>query len=444
MAEIPTDSPPAPQDINAMEELMKTVSDSPNDNEAIEETEAPPKTEEKVAPPEDKKEPAEEKPKGDDAADTKDDPKEEEEKEEEVPEESDDWEKDIDKIQVRKEAGPRTKGVIKVLKQKAKEEHKAAKELRQKYEEVEAKLKEAKPVTPELEKELTDLRAFRRTVDLENDPEFQQQFTNAIKGHEEEAIRLLQSWRLPETAAKYIQEHGGVLKFRTSQERMPNDPRFKNEDGSLMTHEQWWKSKVDDNMTTSQKEEINDLLTSLRQVHRQRDFTIQEAKKNKDVYFQQQQEAAVREAEDWTKRIEAHAKKTLDTYGEVAKLKEIPPNASPAEKQAIEQHNANYHRAEKIAQKYVTEITPENLVEAAIATAYSTFAREELKAERDGRAKDQAELKALKQELQDIKEAGKTSRKGASAAPPQKTDVKPKQIRNDADAMTALMNEQEK
>jgi hypothetical protein len=355
---------------------------------------------------------------------------------EQKPEESDeDWEKRIGAIKPKRGASEKTINAIKEIKKAAHEQREGRKLAEKTVKELQQKLDSSETITPERKKQIEDAIAFRQAFDIENDPEFNEKFTKQIAQGEETVIGMLRSWKLPENAAKYIQDNGGVLRFRTSNELMPTS--VKSKDGSRMTHAEWWHEKVESNLTAAQKEQLGDELLNLRQVLRTRDSTIKDAQANRGKFIQSRQEEAQKAAKDWENRIIKHAEKVLPEFGEFAKKKDIPQNASPEERKTIEEHNARFEQAQKIAQKYITDITPENLVEAALAKAYLTVVKDVDKIHAARADKAEARVKELEKQIADIKSAGKTIKQGATGKTT--TDIKPSGRLSDEDAMAEAL-----
>jgi hypothetical protein len=92
------------------------------------------------------------------------------------------------------------------------------KELQSKVQAYEAAQKEAKLPEP-VEKELTELRSFRREVDMRQDPEFQNSYIKPVQQAETEVMGLLKQSGLTDETIKFIQDNGGVIAISQSQEK---------------------------------------------------------------------------------------------------------------------------------------------------------------------------------------------------------------------------------
>lgn len=434
-----------PQDINAMERM---IAEAPQDELQIREPDKQDKGVDKEPPPpssstgEEDRAPEVPRP---DAADSKTNVDGDVDRPGDAADaEADDrFNKEIDKIQLKTGASSKSQEALRVLKDKAKAEHIRAIEADKAKLELEGRLKEkeGQALPEEVSKELGELRSFKRAFDLENDPEFNDKYVKAIQAEDQGAIELLKSWKLPDSAAKYIAENGGIAKFRLSSDLMPEDPRFHNEDGTRMSHSDWYDKFVEQRLTKAQKEELGDRLVTIRQKGRERDAAVRDAIANRDTLIKERQGQQEKHAREWQDRVIAHAPKVLAGFGDTAKLLEIPKDATEEQKKEVEAHNARFQKAQQIAEKYVSNVTPENLTEAAIGAAYAEIAKETMADQKSQIEKSQTRIKELEEELNKIKLAGKTSHRNSAPNTPT-IEVATAKTGDDEGAMAALMNAQ--
>jgi hypothetical protein len=347
----------------------------------------------------------------------------------------DSFTKEIDNIKLRKDASPRTREAFDVVKAKAKAEHEALVTVQKQLKEKEG----IEVVTPEVKKEIEGLRQFKQTFDIENDPKFAGQFNQALEGAEQHGLGLLLSWKLPESAAKYIKDTGGLLNFRYSTEFMPET--FKNTDGTRMTRQQWWDQTIMSKLDPSKKDEINDVLSYLRNTSRQKQVALQQVRQNKDAYFQQQKEIEKKSTEDWMKRVQTQAEKVLTRYGDVAKEQKIEDNDTPEVKASKEKHNQRYHQAEKIANKFLAEVTPESLTESAIGMGYLSIVEQDLKDKDTQLSTANKTIKDLSEQLKKIKDSSSTGKRITMPASGTKVMPAATHKMSDEQAMEALVRQ---
>lgn len=331
-------------------------------------------------------------------------------------EEPDPFDSEVDAVELHPGASDKSKSALSVLKGRAKEEHKARIAAEKKATEIEAAKQtiegritelESKVLTPEQEKELTDLRQFRDTFGLESDPSVTKPFDDRVAAASAGAVEVLKAIAVPEATLKYIEAQGGLYNFRQSDQLMPE--AVKNPDGSRMTQSQFYKKFIESHLTVAQKEELSDAYAEIRRAGREKKAKVDDLRTNRDRYTKERQAAIETAKQDWVKRVTDRVQKVLPTYGEAATLKEIPQDASPEEKARLEKHNAAYKQAEAKFQQVMSQVTPENLTEAALALSYQEILKGEnadlksrLKAAEDERDK-------AKQDYDDLRNAGKTS-----------------------------------
>jgi hypothetical protein len=402
-----------------------------------------PKEEAAATPPEERKDDAQA------ILDAKEPIVEEKKEAAEPPEPTDeDFEKEIESVKLRKGAHPNTEKALKVLKEKAKREHKEKVEARNRIKELEAAQANIKLLDEPTEKELQELRTFKRNLDIEHDPEFTDKYVKGIQTLDEQAMGTLKVAGLPESTAKFITDNGGALRFKSSNGLMPrgikdaNDQLIQHADGTPLSHAEFYEKHILPVLTTDQKEELTAIGLEARNLVRERDKQLIEAKQKGDELFKQRAEQAQKNREQWIADVTESLKKSAEDLGEVAKKKEVPSNATAVEKALIDAHNARIDRAAGIAKRLMSDLNPKNLGEMAITKAFHETAFKDLMSEKDTTIKDQAgQIAKLEKEIDEIKNAGKTSNR--TSAPATGTE-KPKSVQDIADPeerMNAMMNQ---
>lgn len=322
----------------------------------------------------------------------------------------------IESVKLRSDASPKTAESFALVKKHASEAITRATALETQLKEAQDKVKflEGNQFTPELKQQLEQLQQFQQTFGIDQDPQFNAEFDQAIKAGETQALDMLGSknWRiLPDSAVKYISEHGGVSQFRYSQDPMP--PQFKNDDGSQMTHQGYWDKYVAPNLTGTRQEELTDILSEIRSIQRNKNARLNEVKSNREQFIKEATERQTKMQQEWTSRAEAHAKKVLEGFGPEAQAKQVPDKASPEEKAAIEAHNARLLAADKEAKQLSQTIfqSPEVFIEA-ILHAVRSKAMDAILKEKVARITDlETQLKAKDDELTGIKRSATLTHK---------------------------------
>ena len=355
----------------------------------------------------------------------------------------DNYDAEIDAIELKPGASQKSQEALAILKQKAKDEHKAAKEaakrakeLEQSQQAVDSRIKEleGKQLTPEIEQELTQLRQFRDTYGIEDDPGLSKPFDDRITAATSALDSVMKQIGVPDATIKFIQENVGLYSFRLSGNKMPSQVR--NEDGSPMTHSQFYKRFIEGNLNEEQKEELQDNFAQIRAARREKAAAVDHLKNNRQEFLQRRQESIKAAQEDWVNRVTKHSEVVLKQLGDVATLKDIPANASPEEKARLEKHNENYRKAEAKAQQILSTVTPENLTEAAIAAGYVDILQESNKDLSKKLADTEKARDEIQKKYEDLKNAGKTADLRGTAETIKGASPKAK---NAEDAMAALV-----
>lgn len=362
--------------------------------------------------------------------------------------ETDEFDKEIDSIKLKKGAHPNTEKALKVLKQKAKDEHRAAKEAKERAKALEDEKAGLKLLDEPTEKELNELRIFNRNFNIEHDPQFNEKYVKGLGDLEDQALAILKAAGLPDTTAEFIQKNGKALKFRSSQVLMPRGLKdaqgnliAQHENGTPFTHQEFYEGHILPVLTPDQKEEMTAIGLEARNLSRKRDAEVGEAKSKGEQLLKDRAEQAQKQRETWQEEVKTAAEETVKGLGDVAKKRPIPANATAVEKALIDAKNAVIDRAQGVAQRYLQELSPKNLGKMAVIMAYHETAFKDLMNEKDALAKEKdATIADLEKKLNAIKDAGKTSNRSSA---PVATE-KPKQTSEIADPeqrMLAMMTE---
>jgi hypothetical protein len=327
--------------------------------------------------------------------------------------EQDDFLKDLEGRKLRPQAHASTSEQFEHVKSKAREEHQARIELEARFKALEAEKGTIEPITPELKEKLSKLEDFYNNYGITEDPSFNEEYNSRMQQGEEQAIATVNSRRaiLPESSSKYIMSNGGPSVFRYSQNLMP--AQFKNQDGSPMTHQGYWDRYVAPNLDPDQKEELDDIFRGIRDVKREKTSKEQDVKQNREQYVQQTRSKAEQQQKDWIAAATSHAEKYVESLGDIARIKEIPADATPETRSSLEKHNARVAKARGIAENISKTIlqSPQTFSESVLDAARSKV-MDEIVAEKDEAvvAKDKI-INDLRKELEAIKKSSSLARK---------------------------------
>lgn len=293
---------------------------------------------------------------------------------------------------------------------------KQAAEKDKKFKELEEQLKNvtsADPLTNEKVKaHLDELAMYRRRYDLDNSDEVKQKFDGRVSASEDAIHKTLAAFRAPETLIAAIKEEGGWLKFSDSNRVIPLA------NGKEMPAAELAEA-IKANLPLSERRKLESL--ELEQIQTKRDketYFNEETKKAKD-YFAQRDASA--------KQAEESRKKDFDTavgvvkdwrtkFDDENKPKEVPANATAAEKASIQDHNEYVKQLRSVAEAHLGAKDVNGMLNVLNeAVKYHQERRSHAIALAKNKELQEA-LTAKQAELDRFKKAGSTTPKGGSLA----------------------------
>ncbi len=336
-------------------------------------------------------------------------------------EELDEYEREIESIQAPQGASTRTTEVLKILKQKNREEHRAKKDLVKQLDE----LKSREFIDEEKAKEIDELRTFRNTFNATRDVD--QKYVPQIQQQERQALGLMMGHGLPQETAKFIADSGGLLRVRDSGARMPAGTTDK--DGNIFTGTQaeWYENVLEpivkESVPKTVQSMINHHLNKAMDALTERNVEITKVRQNPQTYLQAKQQEQADLVKSWAERADKQLQKESDLYGEIAKPKEAPKDATAEQKAEVAAHNARLGEAKENVKRYLSELstnpTPETVVTVAAARAYRDFAQKRVSELESKLTDTEAKLKASEDRWNKAKSVAQTTRQQATVRPAQ-------------------------
>lgn len=248
-----------------------------------------------------------------------------------------------------------------------------------------------------------------RNTAIEQDPEFQVKYDEAINKIGGDLTETLRGWGMKEQVAKVISDRGGIISFADSQTAVGK--QFTNEDGSEMTEQQFFEKYIFAPLSDMQKQQVTSMLVAARSKNRERQAEIQRVKANAPEFLKKRHETAI-------KTFNTRAQSTLTKL--ISELPEdmprdvmpIPEKATKEERARIEADNEDFKAANNYILEKIMANTPEDRAEVAF---YAALGKHLLLKERKRYKDDAASLRdrAEKAEkaLNDIKDAQRISTK---------------------------------
>jgi hypothetical protein len=333
-----------------------------------------------------------------------------------------------EELQVLPHDKPKTAKRISALLQKVAKVSEEVATTRKEKEEKEAKLKElegklatVKTIDPKTEEEvqekLKELSMYRRRYELDKDPEVKSKFDDRI----ESASKSLDS-TVPEILAKngatqglldLVKTEGGWVKFSQSNRRITLAG------GEEVTAAEL-ADQIVDKLPFSDRKTLDAIVLEQIQLKRDKQRYIEEQVQVADKFFKEREENEAKNRQAFEKSIKdgeeviAKWQKTVAEHNAFLKEKEVPANATPEQKKAIEEENSYARELNSVLKKNLSTKDLEGMLNIVLESVqYHQQRRETAKlVERTKRL--EAELKAKQDEIDSFKKSGKTTPKSGS------------------------------
>lgn len=250
----------------------------------------------------------------------------------------------------------------------------------QHYSEAEEFKKQIGQIPPEVQKELEENRTFRRMFDITNDTEFKSKFDKPAEDASEEIIGLIKKHGATD-------EHIKLLK----------------EKGITSLPDKWWEDNVLKPLRESDSTEentaaaiIKQRLEKVRSLAYERQKAVEHAASTGSEFLKKKdEETKQKEASD----LKIMQDRVLEVQTQIpwAQIREVPKDATPEQKAAIEADNKFYK--ETIEPAFITALnptTPQAKIETALAACLSFRQHKELTEERATNAQLRAEIARLR------------------------------------------------
>lgn len=325
-------------------------------------------------------------------------------------------------------------------KTKAERDEKAAK-----LAELEKKLSEVKTVDPKtdeaIKKQLDELSMYRRRYELDTDPEVKTKFEGRVEAAEQSIVDVLKKRGAGEALLKTIKEEGGWSGFASSNRQitLPDG-----DGGTKQVPAAEVADAILQGFPLGERKAVEAAMMEQAQTKRERERFFKEEQSKANDYFKQREEEAKKGSVAQQQQVE-EAKKVIDNYqkalleSEWLKDKEIPANATPAQKAEAEEFN-KYNGQLKSLVSSALNVRDLNgmlgLVQDSVLYYNERRTTAMLKRENEQLKK---ELASKGDELTKFKKAsGSVPRGGSIAVAPTSDDRTPKKARTLEEAFQAL------
>ncbi len=297
-----------------------------------------------------------------------------------------------------------------------------AEQLRQRI----AELEKGQPQTTAPE-DYEELKKFKATFDIQNDPSFRQKFSDQIDKASQGIYGLLKKWKASDETITAIQNVGGPSKVPLS----------------------WWKTNVIDKLAGSEEtyldaRKIENALAQLDDIETEMQSEIESAKQNADGWYKNKMEEF---QQNFNKNHEEAWKHVDELTKDIPafRYKEVPQNASQEELAKINSHN---EYVKDLEGKYMSALYPKTVKDAATVAAAATLSHiltHQLEVEQKEKASLLAELNQLRGRMGAVSGAGRMPKSNASTVVTQPQVSSASRISmTPLDAIEAGLNEAER
>lgn len=258
----------------------------------------------------------------------------------------------------------------------------------------------------QVEHELKELRAHRTLYDIQNDPSFKAAYDDKIDLTSNQLYDHLRSLPtpLPESDIEALKKGGGIFNYR-------------DKNGDLIIDTQWWKENVTEKMLFSHVAKYEQLMKSGLMLKDAKEQTIQNVKQNREQFENDRTQYVqkMKQEEGQT------AQKIISTFQQQipwTRVQDIPVDATPELRSAIEQDNAFLPQLEKHFEEAYKAFDERNVQKRTEIAATYALAHKQAQMLSNGQktlqqiqareGEKDAEINRLNGEIQKMRNAGKT------------------------------------
>lgn len=299
----------------------------------------------------------------------------------------------VDAIASPKGISPKSNEGWNALKSVAKERGVENATLAQEKAQLHAQLEELRksPVDPKVQEELNtakkELSKYKALYLSEKDPEFQDKFDKQIQTNEESVYKILEDNGMARESIEEIKSVG--------LDKVPDS---------------FWQKDILPNLTLVEKAKLEKAITQRSQLKDERRASLEGVGQNWEKFESEQKEKTNAQYTDYTEQMGQHIT-ALTKDIPWAKFQEIPANATPEQKAAIQKSNDFFKESSVRFDAALYPATPQARVEVAAAACLSYKLQGELEEADKSIAAKEGEITRLTEELETIKGASVLSRK---------------------------------
>jgi len=258
-------------------------------------------------------------------------------------------------------------------------------------EQLRQKLQELDQGQTQLPQDYEELKKFRQTFDIKNDPEFKSKYAQPIESAKNNIYGILRKHGAAEEVIASIEKEGGPDKI----------------------NDEFWRNPAFQNLPLTDAEKLKRNLVDVSDLRDKQEQEIQYAAENAEQILEQREQ----EKGQWYEKTIQEIDHSLDEITKDlpwARFTEAPANATPEQIQQVQAHNA---RVADLATKFESALWPTTAQErtnVAAAAVFSHVVSEQLRTEQTQKNALLEQVKKLTAENNSLKSSSKMPKQSVS------------------------------
>jgi hypothetical protein len=168
---------------------------------------------------------------------------------------------------------------------------------------------------------------------------------------------------LEEETAKYIMAHGGPSHFsRDDNSQVDAAPERKGDPAISMSHKRFWEERVLNQLSEENQRPIKLAFDDETRVKEWRDSELRSKLSNREQYFKDLEDQSKKHEETFKSECKKQLDTQLKNLGDLVKEKTIPVDATPEQKEMLENYNRVVQDATAKFDSEFLNTTPEALI----------------------------------------------------------------------------------
>ena len=258
-------------------------------------------------------------------------------------------------------------------------------------EQLRQKLQEFDQGQTQLPQDYEELKKFRQTFDIKNDPEFKSKYAQPIESAKNNIYSILKKHGASEDVITSIEKAGGPDKI----------------------NDEFWRNPAFQNLPLTDAEKLKRNLVDVSDLRDKQEQEIQYAAENAEQILEQREQ----EKGQWYEKTIQEIDHSLDEITKDlpwARFAEAPANATPEQMQQVQAHN---ERVADLASKFESALWPTTAQErtnVAAAAVFSHVVSEQLRTEQTQKNALLEQVKKLTAENNSLKSSSKMPKQSVS------------------------------